>query len=652
LRSRVLLIAVSTVACSQRVVSENERIGARELQGAVDVPGTDGGLPTRGGASPEAEAGVAESDVSSIRDAGSTSSAYSDSGRSAARSEVTREPYQPDSAGAVDAAYVVTADASQRADADIDASGTYSSESVAQTVGETWDGDASQPGDEPEDATILDADASESTAPHEVDTVSSERGASSPPNDPDAEIQDAATDASSMDADAHSSGDAAAVAPLLFSLQIDGARTPLYPSFRPDLTRYSIIATSVDAEVGIVATTNGVPLRINGTTVTAGERFVPPGALPGTELVVEVGEGPDVVRYVVQYLPPNFPELFTTYPNPGSTVEPVYTSILTVDANFIVKLDAWGVPLFYKEFPTRVYDFKKHPGGTLSYAVRLSTTVEGSVQVLLDSEFQELARVSSVGLTDTNEHEFLILPNGNFVFLAYEPATHEISSSGGVENLSVIDSMFQEVTPDQQVVFQWNMWDHFEYSESFYAQRQIDYGHANSIALDLDGNWLLSSRGYSQVVKIHRTSGEVMWRLGGLSSDFTFVDDPYNGFCGQHTASRLENGHILLFDNGRDCDPAILGSRPVRSRAAEYALDEGAMTASLVWSYERDGISAFSQGSAQRLSNGNTLVGWGNGAHKTLATEVTAEGDVVYELTARTKNNIRVGNYRAAKYAD
>jgi hypothetical protein len=211
--------------------------------------------------------------------------------------------------------------------------------------------------------------------------------------------------------------------------------------------------------------------------------------------------------------------------------------------------------------------------------------------------------------------------------------------------------MFQEVTPDQQVVFQWNSWDHFQYDESVYAFETQDYAHLNSIALDHDDNWLLSSRGFSQVLKIDRTTGAVIWRLGGISSDFTFVNDPYDGFCGQHTAQRLDNGHILLFDNARDCLPEIFGSRPDRSRAVEYALDEGDMTAEVVWSYERDGAVAASQGSVQRLSNGNTMIGWGSGPN-VLATEVTAEGEVAYELTGKARNGTKVTCYRARRFAD
>lgn len=439
---------------------------------------------------------------------------------------------------------------------------------------------------------------------------------------------------------------------VLNALQIVGAHTSLYPAFDPTRTRYSVIAEASDAVVGVIASASGAAhLTVNGLALVSGEQLDLNDVVPGSELVIDVGDGPDAAQYVVQYLPTNFPELHVANPNLGATDEPVYLNLASGDGEFIAKLDAAGVPLYYKKASTKIYDFKKHPSGVYSYSVRRSSSKDGAYQVVLDAQFQEIARLSSVGLVNTDVHDFLILNNGNYVFMAYEPATHDLSGFGLSATQKVIDSVFQEVTPEQQVVFQWNSFDHMQYDHSVYAFQHQEWAHANSIALDHDEHWLLSSRGLSQVLKIDRTTGAVIWRLGGVASDFTFVSDPYNGFCGQHTASRLDNGHVLVFDNSKDCLPEVRGDRPQRSRILEYALDEVGMTAELVWSYEREGFVASSQGSAQRLSNGNTMIGWGNGP-AAIATEVTASGDVVYELTAQARNGSDVSCYRARKFPD
>ena len=95
----------------------------------------------------------------------------------------------------------------------------------------------------------------------------------------------------------------------------------------------------------------------------------------------------------------------------------------------------------------------------------------------------------------------------------------------------------------------------------------------------------------------------------------------------QHDVRRLENGNIILFDNGVTHDPPI-------SRVLEYELDENEKNANLVWEYiHPDSLLGLAMGSVQRLPNGNTLINWGtisdNGA---IITEVTYEGIIVLEI--------------------
>jgi hypothetical protein len=147
----------------------------------------------------------------------------------------------------------------------------------------------------------------------------------------------------------------------------------------------------------------------------------------------------------------------------------------------------------------------------------------------------------------------------------------------------------------------------------------------NAIDIDTDGHILLSSRHQSEVTKIHRQTGQVIWRLGGANSDFTFVDDPLHGFQNQHAISSVGEGRYLLFDNGN-------GHRPAVSRAAEYKLDTDDMTATLVWEF-RDAPDRFSHymANTQRLSNGHTLVNWAVRQSPKL-TEVRPDGTKAFEM--------------------
>lgn len=71
-------------------------------------------------------------------------------------------------------------------------------------------------------------------------------------------------------------------------------------------------------------------------------------------------------------------------------------------------------------------------------------------------------------------------------------------------------------------------------------------------------------RGLCQVLKVSRTTGELIWRLGGKNSDFTFIGEhPENApyyFIGQHSVHRLVNGNLVFFDDGRGV--ATLAIRP------------------------------------------------------------------------------------------
>jgi len=111
------------------------------------------------------------------------------------------------------------------------------------------------------------------------------------------------------------------------------------------------------------------------------------------------------------------------------------------------------------------------------------------------------------------------------------------------------------------------------------------------------------------------------------NNEFKFDRDPLNGFRGQHDIRALGNNRYTLFDNGT-------GHSPPASRALEYAINTDHMTATLAWEFRNEMGSGFvrNMGNAQRLSNGNTHVNWSYGNNYPIATEVTPEGEKVFEM--------------------
>src|SRR5262249_16355519 len=136
----------------------------------------------------------------------------------------------------------------------------------------------------------------------------------------------------------------------------------------------------------------------------------------------------------------------------------------------------------------------------------------------------------------------------------------------------------------------------------------IDLTHMNSIDQAADGNIIVSMRHLDQVDKIDVSTGDFIWRLGGVKNEFTFINDPLR-FNYQHDSRRLPNGHLNVFDNNNWGIPEV-------SYAKEYQLDEVNKKAKLVWSYSHPEVNgsvpySVAMGSVQRLRNGNTMIAWG-----------------------------------------
>jgi hypothetical protein len=128
--------------------------------------------------------------------------------------------------------------------------------------------------------------------------------------------------------------------------------------------------------------------------------------------------------------------------------------------------------------------------------------------------------------------------------------------------------------------------------------------------VDHDNNLLISARKTFAVYKVDRKTGEVIWRLGGKSSDFEMGEG--TRFAYQHDARRQKDGTLTIFDNGNTVFPNGMPKTIEESRGIVLDLDERKMKASLLRQYTHpDGLRAAAAGNVQVLPNGNVFVGWG-----------------------------------------
>jgi hypothetical protein len=337
----------------------------------------------------------------------------------------------------------------------------------------------------------------------------------------------------------------------------------------------------------------------------------------------------------------NFPSITVTHsdnPSPGY----LFLSNIVFNVNIpntphLLILNNDGSPFFSRQMPAQVFNFDKQPNGNYTYFRRLTNKYYE-----MDTSFIVIDSFYTGNGYVTDLHELRVLPNRHALLMSYDKQIVDMSLivPGGNPQALVTGLIIQEIDENKNVVFQWRSWDHFEITdatkESMLAS-QIDYVHGNAIELDYDGNLMISSRHMDEITKINRSTGKIIWRLGGKKNQFTFINDP-DKFSYQHDIRRISNGNVTLFDNGNYHTPNY-------SRVIEYSLDEVNKTATLVWQYRNTPeIYGFSMGSAQRLSNGNTLVGWGS-TNPTL-TEVRPDGSKALVITFNTG----VFSYRAFKY--
>lgn len=142
-----------------------------------------------------------------------------------------------------------------------------------------------------------------------------------------------------------------------------------------------------------------------------------------------------------------------------------------------------------------------------------------------------------------------------------------------------------------------------------------DLIHANTIeviAWDIDdvfkkGNILFCARSMDMIGVIDMQNERLLWSWGPGE-----LEEP-------HHPTLLENGNILIFDNG---------VRRRHSRVVEL----NPHTNSIVWEYKSEPVEefySFRAGASQRLPNGNTLI---TNSYSGQVFEVTEHGDIVWEF--------------------
>lgn len=305
----------------------------------------------------------------------------------------------------------------------------------------------------------------------------------------------------------------------------------------------------------------------------------------------------------------------------------------TYGQNGTLILDNYGTPFWFRpqcspnvmNTDFRVQNYKGKPvltfwQGTLATPpaytnVPGGSSEPGSCYYILDNTYNVIKTLSARGGFTSDIHEFLLTPSNTALFLSTQAVPMDLTPYGGPADGYVQDFAIQEIDLDtNKLIFFWDALEHIPLSESYEpASNAVRTGniwdayHLNSIGLtNTIDDIIVSSRSMWTIYRINKPTKNIVWQLGGKSSDFTI--ELGGEFSWQHDARFLSYDLVSLFDDNSDGSST---SEPP-SHGLILQLDFNTMNANVYRTYFHDpNITVDSQGNLQTLPNTNKFVGWG-----------------------------------------
>ena len=294
------------------------------------------------------------------------------------------------------------------------------------------------------------------------------------------------------------------------------------------------------------------------------------------------------------------------------------TVITDLNGNIIWYCGTWAIPI--KQLPNS--HFLVNTGLDLQEVDLTCKVVRdvsyGQVNNSLQANGYDFTIPPPLGLGGGNpfHHDVLALPNGHWLTLCQIAKNFDnlVGTSGTTQ---VVGDAIVDIDPTGNVVWAWSAFDHLDPNRHPYFGLP-DWTHSNALVYTPDGNLLLSMRAQSWVLKIDYANGtgtgNILWKLGA-DGDFTLAGgDPSQWFYSQHypdlvstdgsvmTLTVYDNGNFRTYSDGSVCGSS---SGPgCFSRATIFQVDEGTMSATLLWE-DLPGLFSSWGGSIGVLSNGN-----------------------------------------------
>jgi hypothetical protein len=360
----------------------------------------------------------------------------------------------------------------------------------------------------------------------------------------------------------------------------------------------------------------------------AGEATVPVlGLLPGREYemrVVAYGERVAVVGEPMIMTTGMLPADLPRYSASGADASPGY--VVFGAGRYGLVIDNTGRVVWYRAFPDGVgLSFMAEPNGRYLLRPQTPATGDNEPWIEVDPTGEMTRTLGCARGLQPRPHDIVLEDDGSYLLLCDETRTMDLTASGGVAAARVTGTVVQRIDRIGTLRFEWNPFDHFAITDVPANERtgtNVNWTHGNSLDVDGDGDLLVSFRNLGEITKIDGRTGAVIWRLGGLRNQFSFIGVADPAFARQHSV-RVDpvTGALVLLDN--------LGDRS-ESRAERYLIDETSRSARLVQSYGSiPGVVTEIGGSVQPLPDGRTLVSFGTAGR---VEEYDASGRVVWRM--------------------
>jgi len=276
------------------------------------------------------------------------------------------------------------------------------------------------------------------------------------------------------------------------------------------------------------------------------------------------------------------------------------------------------------------------PNGNLLYAGTTSGGIMGpGLAYLFGEEYEQSEETGMAYLVEVDwdnnlawkheapgfNHDFYRMENGNTMYIKYVTVPDDIKNKvkGGIpgteQNGVMWADALNEITPEGEVAWEWLPYEHLDPEIDIICPLAYrgEWTHMNTCTVLPDGNVLGSFRQTNTICIIDKATGKIIWRWGPQELGH------------QHEPTMVDNGNILVFDNG---------AHRFFSQDLDYysrVLEVNPATNKIEWEYKADPPSEFyatAMAGAQRLPNGNTLI------CETLSGrlfEVTRDCEIVWE---------------------